>query len=321
MTPPIARTALVASAALLALSGCAAGPAPAPAGVGASSTRQGDATPSSTPGSASPTGPTASPVATSTTAALSPPAGPAWHSVAGSPALAVATVDGGRVSLLWMDVTRLRFRFVPGTQVPEGGPSAAADNRPSSWVPRMVAAFNGGFRLRDGVGGYAYDGRTVSPLRPGLGSFAVHRDGSLSVQVWRGGSTSPADDLVVRENLRPLVLDGVSQASPSDGARRWGLANKGLSTANRSALGQRPDGSLVFAYGYRVPAAAMGAALVSAGVGVGMMLDMNISWPTGFTYAHAGGQVVGSRINPHVVRSPSSYLHRFTKDFVAVEAR
>jgi hypothetical protein len=51
------------------------------------------------------------------------------------------------------------------------------------------------------------------------------------------------------------------------------------------------------------------------------MLDMNISWPTGFTYSHAGGHLLGSKINYHVVRSPSTYYVRFRKDFVAVLTR
>jgi len=38
-------------------------------------------------------------------------------------------------------------------------------------------------------------------------------------------------------------------------------------------------------------------------------------------YSHRGGKMSGSRINPAVMRPPSTYYARFTKDFVAVLAR
>ena len=50
-----------------------------------------------------------------------------------------------------------------------------------------------------------------------------------------------------------------------------------------------------------------------------IVLDMNLSWPTGFLYAHTNGQVVGSKISHWATRSPAIYLARFKKDFVVVE--
>jgi hypothetical protein len=235
--------------------------------------------------------------------------------------LRLASLDGGAVSLLWMDPTRLRFRYVPGTAVPEGSPASAADNKPSTWLPWMVAAFNGGFMLKDHVGGYYYLGRTVAPLRPGYAAFVITKTGALSVGVWGRDLHLTSDDLVVRENLRPLVDHGVAMARPSDGPSAWGIANGGVPQANRTALGELPNGALVFAYGANVLASTMATSLVRAGVREAVMLDMNISWPTGFTYTHVGGHLVGSKINYHVVRSPSTYYTRFRKDFVAVLAR
>ncbi|MDA8437102.1 MAG: hypothetical protein M0Z98_14095 [Actinomycetales bacterium] len=251
--------------------------------------------------------------------ALAPPPGPAWSAAPGSTAVQVATLPGGATSFLWMDPTRLRFRFVPGYRYPEGSPASAADRTPSTWVPRMVAAFNSGYKLSDHVGGYYYLGRTVVPLRAGLAALVVHRDGSLAVGVWGRDLTMTPDTVVVRENMRPLVLDGVSQASPSDGPRTWGISNGNRPRANRSALGRLPDGSFVFAYSHDATAASLGASLVSLGVREAIMLDMNVSWPTGFVYAHGGGRVLGTRINRWVVRPPSTYLTRFKKDFIAVE--
>jgi hypothetical protein len=230
-------------------------------------------------------------------------------------------LDGGAVSLLWMDPSRLQFRYVPGTSVPERSPASAADNTPATWVSRMVAAFNGGFMLKDHVGGYYYLGRTVEPLRTGYAAFVVSKTGTMSVGVWGRDLHLTSNVLVVRENLRPLVDRGVAMARPSDRPTAWGIANGNLPRANRSALGQLPNGSLVFAYGANVLASTMATSLVRAGATEAVMLDMNISWPTGFTYSHVGGHVLGRKINARIVRSPSTYFVRFRKDFVAVLAR
>ena len=222
------------------------------------------------------------------------------------------------VTLMWLDPTLVRFRYVAGTQFPEGSPRSPADRTPSTWVPTMVAAFNSGYKLRDHVGGFYYRGRTVSPLRDGLAAFAIRTDGTLAVGVWGSDLTMTPDTLVVRQNLPPLVDRGVVKASTTDTARTWGIANGNASHANRSALGSLPDGSFVFAVGHDVTALQLAQALSSIGVVDAVMLDMNKSWPTGFLYTHRGGAVSGRRIDPHIVRDPSTYLQPFKKDFVVV---
>jgi hypothetical protein len=61
--------------------------------------------------------------------------------------------------------------------------------------------------------------------------------------------------------------------------------------------------------------------LVRAGVTEAVMLDMNVTWPTGYTYTHVAGHLHGTKINYHVVRPPTIYFTRFRKDFVAVLSR
>ncbi len=219
-----------------------------------------------------------------------------------------------------MDPAHLRFRFVPGYSVPEGSPATAADRTPSTWVPRLVAGFDSGYKLSDHVGGYYYQGRTVAPLRAGLASLVVHSDGTLAVGAWGREMSMTADTLVVRQNLPPLVDHGVAQATPRDGVRTWGIANGNRPRANRSALGILPDGAYLFVFAHLVTAATLADRLVAQGVVSAIDLDMNVSWPTGFVYSHQGSRVVGQRINPFVVRAPSTYLQRFKKDFIAVEA-
>lgn len=305
---------------MLLVAGCAAPAATADrVATTAPSTASSTAAPSAASSASTTSTTSTTPVNGSKAPVLVPPAGFAWTASPGSAAVQVATLPGGATSLMWMDPSRLRFRFVPGYRYPEGSPASAADRTPSTWVPRMVAAFNSGYMLKDHVGGYYYMGRTVVPLRAGLASLVVHKDGTLAIGVWGRDIGMTPDTLLVRQNLPPLVLDGVSRASVHDGPRTWGISNGNLPRANRSALGRLADGSFVFVYAHNVTAATLGQTLVSVGVREAIMLDMNISWPTGYVYSHVGGQVVGARINHWTIRPPSTYLTRFKKDFIAVE--
>lgn len=197
-----------------------------------------------------------------------------------------------------MDPSVLSFRFIPGTQFPEGGPLLPADRQAARWVPRLAAAFNGAFKLRDHTGGYYYAGRTVSPLRPGLASLVVDDAGRLS------------------------VVQYASEATAHDSNSRWGWADHDTRLANRSALGELADGSLVYAFGHDVTALDLADALVQARARTAIMLDMNLAQPMGYVYSHQAGTVVGQRVLPSVYHSPSIYLTAgYYKDFVVALVR
>jgi hypothetical protein len=233
----------------------------------------------------------------------------------------LARTDGGAVSLLWIDAAAVSFRLIPGLSVPEGSPVTAADRSSSTWVPRMVAAFNGGFLLKDGVGGYYYDHQMVRAMKPGYAALEITTNGRLTVGAWgRDLGLTPAT-VAVRQNLPLLVDHYQARTSSSDTASTWGIANGGSWTANRSALGQLTDGSLVYAYGYNVRPDAMAAAMTLVRAREAMMLDMNRSWPGGFVYEHPSTGITGQRIHPYEWHSASVYYARFTKDFVAVLLR
>jgi len=90
---------------------------------------------------------------------------------------------------------------------------------------------------------------------------------------------------------------------------------------NRSALGQLPDGSLVFEFGNHVTPKSIAHYLVQAGVRDAMMLDMNKTWPTGFLYRHSSSGIHGKRMNSSIVKGPDIYFGRNDKDFIVVSPR
>jgi Phosphodiester glycosidase len=313
---------------MVALAACsnaaAGGPGPSTSSASTAGSPTASAPPSrstsASPTSASPTRPAAPPT-------LRPPAEPGlvWRaqgtSTSRGPATYLARIDGGAITLMWINAPAVSFRLIPGLAVPEGGPVTAADRSPSTWVPRMVAAFNGGFLLKDGVGGYYFDHQMVRSMKPGFGALEITADGRLSVGAWGRDLTLTAQTVAVRQNM-PLLVDRYqAQTRPTDTASTWGIANGGLWTANRSALGQLADGSLVFAFGANVRPAEMAASMVIVRAKEAMLLDMNKSWPGGFVYEHPASGIVGQRIHPLEWHSPSVYYARFTKDFIAVLLR
>ena len=185
----------------------------------------------------------------------------------------------------------------------------------------MAAAFNGAFKLSDQDGGYYYAGVTVSPLRTGLASMVVTKQGGLSVVVWSRGNVSLTGVEAVRQNLTPLIDRFVGRTSPQDDNHAWGYADHGATLANRSALGELADGSLVYAYGYQVRPPDMAAALVLVHSRTAIMLDMNMSQPGGFVYGHQNGGVVGQRILATIYHNASVYLKWYKKDFVVALAQ
>src|SRR6266851_3891729 len=87
---------------------------------------------------------------------------------------------------------------------------------------RLLAAFNGGFKLSAGVGGYEQEGHLVSPLRPGLASLVIDRSGQARIGVWGHGVPAPGEAVYsVRQNLPPLVMNGRPTAAAADSGL-WG---------------------------------------------------------------------------------------------------
>jgi len=248
--------------------------------------------------------------------------GTVWHPsnvrVKGRHVVYHTLIKNGAVALMWIDASLLKFRLIPGPMEPEGSPMRAIDRRPSTWVPHMAAAFNGGFRLGDGVGGYFYNGTTVQRMRNGYAALVVTKTGQLKVQVWGRDLKTTAGAMSIRQNLPPLVWKGKAMTKATDNEATWGEADKGLWKAIRSAAGVLADGSVVYAYGYNVRPSVMAAAMVAAHVQTAVMLDMNQSWPMGFYYDAPvrGNQPVGHRVHPGVYREPDSYYYQFKKDFV-----
>ncbi len=247
--------------------------------------------------------------------------------VNGTAAAAVASVRPDSVhtsylvSLVWMNPALLRFTLHPGYHVP-GGPLQAPDQLTSAERASVLATFNSGFQMGDANGGYWQNGTTITPLRTGAASQVLTTDGHLSVERWPGGMPG-AGIAAVRQNLVPLIEGGrISPLVPNASTDAWGATLGNRTYVWRSAIGVRPDGSVVYVIGPAMDIQTLADIMHAAGVETAMELDINPDWTSFITYTHpVGGQVIPHKLTATEVASAYRYLQSSSRDFVAVFPR
>jgi hypothetical protein len=178
---------------------------------------------------------------------------------------------------------------------------------------RLLAAFNGGFKMVADAGGYEQAGHLVSPLRYGFASLMISRDGQARIEVWKPGHQP--EPYSVRQNLQALVLGGKPTAAAYDWGL-WGATLGGGEDVARSAIGQNAAGDIMYAASMSTTPYDLARALSRSGARTAMELDINPAWvqldvarkPGGSLHAEVAGQY----------RPADQYLNGWTRDFIAV---
>ena len=202
-----------------------------------------------------------------------------------------------------------------GSQDP--GPAAAGLVRAGPTVTgaerkRLLAAFNGGFKLAAGAGGYEQEGHVISPLRQGLASLVIDRSGHARIGVWGRGVPAPGEAAYsVRQNLQPLVLNGQPTAAAAD----WGLWGATLGGARTSPAAPSPRTPPVTS---STPPACPRSPLARSGARITMELDINPEWVQ-LDAARTPGGPLAAEV-PGQNRPADQYLAGWTRDFITVLA-
>ena len=169
---------------------------------------------------------------------------------------------------------------------------------------QLLAAFNGGFKLAAGAGGYLQEGHVISPLRPGFASLVIDRSGRARIGVWGDGTPAPGEAVYsVRQNLQPLVLDGKPTAAAYDWGL-WGATLGGGAYVARSALGQDAAGDLIYAASMSAVPADLAQVLARSGARIAMELDINPAWVQLDAAARPGGRPPRRGLRPVPLSRP-----------------
>jgi hypothetical protein len=249
--------------------------------------------------------------------------GPVWTPVASigaQPAAWIALRSG--VTLLRFDQRLVHLALHAGSGEPGGQGWTYGDHVGASEIHRVLAAFNGGFKLSYGSVGFMADGRVAVTLTAGLGSIVTYQNGTTDIGAWQEGV--PASGLGVAsvlQNLHLLVDRGV--ASPTihnciEGC--WGGTLGGGPDVARSALGITNEGQLVWAAGESLSPAMIAQALIEAGVMRAVELDINPEWIAGYLYVHHGAGPTGVPVVPGQQGIPGRFLAPYSRDFFTILA-
>jgi hypothetical protein len=287
------------------------------------------AAPASQPGGSSPsTSPSASPSPSPTpkpTPTLHPPVGApgAWTTVVahlGRPEIQTQTlaVNGSNVVVMRADVYTTRLVLHAGYVDPGGdgwiaGPAISAAERQD-----VLAAFNGGFRLNLGLGGFLVLGRGSGTIAPGLASVVTYADGTSDIGAWGQNVPAPGKRVIsVRQNLGLLVNAG-QPAADVDQYGPWGATLGGGFAVARSGLGIDRYGNLLWAGSTFATPRTIAMALIQSGAVRAMQLDINPMWVGAFAFPNLTTQQI---LMPGQYNGLGTYLNPYSRDFFSVTLR
>jgi hypothetical protein len=248
--------------------------------------------------------------------------GSTWRPVAtigGQPAAWIAVRSG--VTLLRFDQSLTHLALHAGSQEPGGRGWTYGDRIGAREAHRVIAAFNGGFKLNYGSVGFVADGRVEVPLGGGLGSIVTYRNGTTQIGAWHEGV--PARGLAIAsvlQNLHLLVDHGAASPTVGGCLSCWGATLGGGAAVARSALGITGNGQLVWASGEHLSPGTMAQALVGAGVVRAVELDINPEWVAGYLYEHHGGSPTPVPVVPGQLGIPGRLLAPYSRDFFTILA-
>jgi hypothetical protein len=189
--------------------------------------------------------------------------------------------------------------------------------------PRIVAAFNGGFKFSTNPGGFESYGRTAVPLRTGLGSVVTYADGVTNIGSWNQEVPSRGRAVAsVRQNL-PLLIDHGRAAATIGCVSCWGATLGGVLDPARSALGIAAGGRLVWAGGEHLTISALTDALLGAHVLRAVELDINPEWVAAYVYRRQSAHhvPVAVPVVPGQQGIPGQFLVPWSRDFFTIVAR
>lgn len=274
-----------------------------------------------------------------------PPGQGIWHPagrrVSGIPAVYETTIvpSGGTqpAGIAWMDTRLLAARLYSGSESPGGGPYRYTAPVQPGAARRLVAAFNGGFKMSSAEGGYFTEGRMIAPLRAGAASLVIYAGGAVDVGAWGRDVSMTRNVVAVRQNLVPLVAGG--RPTPLAASANWQIwgATCGSTSCSagvpgveyqwRSAVGVTRNRALVYVQGPSLSPLQLAQLLVRARVVRGMELDINPDWPIFATYRPPTPNGLAAAANGHgllpgTVRGPDTFFDAWwARDFITMSAR
>jgi len=227
--------------------------------------------------------------------------------------------------LIALDMRQLELGMQAGYEDPKpttGSPGEGHIPPDPAVYGRVVGTFNGAFKTQHGAYGMMVNRRVLLPPVKGGATVIVNDASEVGLGSWPPSDEIPANIISYRQNLDPLVEDGV--ANPT-GRRLWGWQLEGTSVmTQRTALCVTPAGHLYYAWGEEIDGPTLGKALRQAGCSYAMHLDMNPAH-SGFVYTDVVNPKKGEYhlklADERMTIPPEKFVRWSAKDFFYVMVR
>ena len=229
------------------------------------------------------------------------------------------------VAIVAFDLDLVRLRYVLGSLEPH---SPIALDRPGTIPPNdlqpgvLLAAFNGGFKAREGLFGVMVNGVTVLAPRVDQGTVALYSDNRVRIGAW-GTDINPSPDIVAWRQNGPLIIHQgqinphTAEIAPWD----WGYSLDGATAVWRSGLGLSPDNRILYyVAGPNLVTSALAAAMATTGVSEAMQLDINNFWVHFESIQAVGGSLQASPLLDSMASSTGRFLKSYARDFFYITA-
>ena len=208
----------------------------------------------------------------------------------------------------------------PAAQIGKPGPGVIPIEVKES--NSLLAAFNGGFQYRDGQYGMVVDNITYLPLKSGLATLMVGKDGQVDIEEYQG-NIDPQNYRVLRQNGIMLIKNSVVIPSSNDKlAKIWGRSITSNMYTWRSGIGLTTDNKLVYAAGGSLIPRTLGEALLAAGATKAMQLDINPFWVRFSLFKPLGsGKYKHQPLFSKMYDGGKEFLSGYIKDFFYIYLR
>ena len=215
----------------------------------------------------------------------------------GAPAPFVTTflrVDRERqFDQIWVtvwDARQVELHMVSGTVEPKSATGETGSGlvpRKPEVMGRLLAGLNGGFQATHGEYGMMAEGVVYLPPKPYAATVTLMSDGSNGFGTWPADETVPGDVVSFRQNMTPMMQDGVLNPYKRNW---WGGVPEGWeheSRTTRSAICMTNEGFVAYFYGASTDDKHLAEVMRRTRCRYGIHLDMNAGH-TGLEFYRAG---------------------------------
>jgi hypothetical protein len=230
-----------------------------------------------------------------------------------------------KVLMVALDMRQLELNMEGGVEDPKpltGTKSFGHIPREPEILDRVVGAFNGAFKTTHGAYGMMVNHKVLLPPKAGAATILVTEDAHVGMGTWPASEAIPPTMVSFRQNLDPLVSDGVFNPS---GRLIWGYQLSGHSVlTERSGVCVTRPGHFMYFWGDDLSGITLGKAMIQAGCTYGMHLDMNPKH-TGFVFSQIRDVKKKDYdvrlLSPQMEILPERYIEWSPKDFFYIMLR